>query len=51
MRTKRGSRENQGSSEHLRFVYELWGVAVGIVEDIAEKLEIGRDGGTDVGDR
>jgi hypothetical protein len=51
MRAKRGSRGNQGSRDHLRFVCELWGEVVGIVEDITEKLEIGRDGRTDVGDR
>ena len=52
MRAKRCcSRMNQGSSEHLCFVYVLWGKVEGIVEDIAEKLEIERDGRTDVGDR
>jgi hypothetical protein len=51
MRAKRGSRANQGSRDHLRFVYELWGEVEDIVEDIAEKLEIERDGRTDVGDR
>jgi len=35
----RGSRANQGFSEHLRFVYELWGEVEGIVKDIAEKLD------------
>ena len=50
MRAKRGSRVNQGSREHLRFVCELWGAVDGIVEDIAEKLENEQDGRTDVGD-
>lgn len=50
MRAKRGSRGNLGSKEHLRFVYELWGEVAGIVEDITERLEIERDGRTDVGD-
>src|SRR5260370_1389845 len=50
MRAKRGTRGNQGSREHLRSEYEPWGNAEGNVEDIAEKLEIERDGRTDVGD-
>ena len=52
MRAKRGSRVNQKSTEHLRFVNEPWeGEEEGIVEDIAERLEIERAGRTDVGDR
>jgi hypothetical protein len=33
------------------FVYELWGEVEEIVEEIGEKLDIERDGRTDVEDR
>ena len=51
MRAKRGSRANQRSREHLRFVNELWREEEEIVEDIAEKVVIEGDERTDVGDR